>query len=128
MISNLLGRSGLTSSEKRDGSSTKLPQAEWVTVTESYRAECRIPAITTFAQRKRDPKRLHLVTTPALVLGGRNPHTLRYLTIHLPAGKSIDVSVVRHQGPEEERRYQYKGDSWLHFLKASLPRITSPHP
>lgn len=117
--------------EKRDWFSAKIPQAKWVTGTVWYRSDWRVSATTTFAQSTRSQKRHHLVTTSVL-RGGLDwegtPPESALVTMYLPAGASKDLSVVKHQGPEEELREQKDRVTWTNFPKAPLPKIAIPYP
>lgn len=50
------------------------------------------------------------------------------VTMYLPAGASKDLSVVKHQGPEEELREQKDRVTWTNFPKAPLPKLAIPYP
>lgn len=71
-------------------------------VTDWHRPDGQIPAVITFAQRKNSQKRRCWVTTSALVLRRGDQVTrghpeLAPVIIHLPRGKSKDLSVLKKQ-------------------------------
>lgn len=132
MVSSFLWWSCLPSmlTRKETGSLPRFPkQSEWrgQSGTDRTGESQQRPHL----HRAQEAKRRHLATTSVL-RGGLDwegtPPGSALVTMYLPAGVSKDLSVVKHQGPEEELREQKDRVTRTNFPKAPLPKIAIPYP